>query len=183
MSPPGPKTGGAAASAGAQPSKASSDEPAEVSPDEVNPDEASARGWVIDASVTLPWFFPDEATPFTERVLDALADQAIWAPTLWVLECTNVLQSAERRRRIDARRRAEIASELADLPVRLDPAAPGFVALDRLAASHGLSAYDAAYLELALRRSLVLVSLDERLLAAAKALGHPVLSAVPGVGH
>ena len=184
MSPPGPKTAAvAAASAGAQPSTASSDEPAVVSPDEVSPDEASARGWVIDASVTLPWFFPDEATAFTERVLDALADQAIWAPTLWVLECTNVLQSAERRRRIDARRRAEIASELADLPVRLDPAAPGFVALDRLAATHGLSAYDAAYLELALRRSLVLVSLDERLLAAAKALGHPVLSAVPGVGH
>jgi len=57
------------------------------------------------------------------------------------------------------------------------------VSLDRLAASHGLSAYDAAYLELAQRRSLVLVSLDARLLAAAQSLGHPVLSAATGAGH
>jgi predicted nucleic acid-binding protein len=136
-----------------------------------------SAGWVIDASVTMPWFFPDAATPFTEGLLDALGEQALWAPALWVLECTNVLQSAQRRRRIDANRRAEIAAELSELPVRLDTETPGFVSLDRLAATQGLSACDAAYLELALRRRLVLVSLDERLVAAAKALGHPVLSA------
>ncbi len=139
----------------------------------------AAAGWVIDASVTMPWFFADEATPFTERLLDALGTQVLWAPTLWVLECTNVLQSAERRRRIDTHRRAEIAAELSALPVRLDPEIPDFVSLDRLAAAHALSAYDAAYLELALRRSLVLVSLDARLIAAAGALGHPVLSPAP----
>ncbi len=94
---------------------------------------------------------------------------------LWVLECTNVLRSAQRWRRLDPLRRAEIAGELAELPVRLDTETPGFVSLDRLAATHGLSAYDVAYLELALRRSLVLVSLDSRLLAAALHLGHPVL--------
>lgn len=141
----------------------------------------AAPGWVIDASVTMPWFFADEATPFTEGLLDALGTRDLWAPTLWVLECTNVLQSAQRRRRLDAHRRAEIAAELSALPVHLDPATPDFVGLDRLAATHGLSAYDAAYLELALRRSLVLVSLDERLLAAARAIGHPVLSASPGL--
>jgi predicted nucleic acid-binding protein len=140
-------------------------------------------GWVIDASVTMPWFFPDEATPFTEGLLDALGDRVFWAPTLWVVECTNVLQSAQRRKRIDARRRAEIAAELGELPVRLDPETSGFVSLDRLAAAHGLSAYDAAYLELALRRSLVLVSLDARLIAAAQVLGHPVLSALSDIGN
>ena len=136
-----------------------------------------AAGWVIDASVTMPWFFPDEATPFTEGLLDALGAQAIWVPTLWVLECTNVLQSAQRRRRIEAKRRAEIASELSALPVRLDQEVPVFVSLDRLAAAHGLSAHDAAYLELALRRALILVSLDVRLVEAALSLGHPVLTA------
>ena len=141
-----------------------------------------SAGWVIDASVTMPWFFPDEATSFTEGLLDALGEQVLWAPALWVLECTNVLQSAQRRSRIDANRRAEIAGELSALPVRLDPEPPDFVRLDRLAATHGLSAYDAAYLELALRRSLVLVSLDARLIAAAKALGHPVLSAPQSIG-
>ena len=140
-----------------------------------------ASGWVIDASVTMPWFFEDEATPFTEGLLDTLGAQNLWAPALWVLECTNVLQSAQRRRRIDANRRAEIASELSVLPVRIDPQIPDFVSLDRLAAAHGLSAYDATYLELALRRSLVLVSLDARLIAAAGALGHPVLSAASNI--
>ena len=144
---------------------------------------AVSAGWVVDASVTMPWFFPDEATQFTEGLLDALGVQVLWAPTLWVLECTNVLQSAQRRRRIDADRRAQIAGELSELPVRLDPATPDFVSLDRLAATHGLSAYDAAYLELALRRSLVLVSLDARLIAAAKALGHPVLSEPRSIGN
>lgn len=136
-------------------------------------------GWVIDASVTMPWFFPDEATPFTEGLLDALGAQPLWAPALWVLECTNVLQSAQRRRRIDADRRAQIAGELGELPVRVDHEALDFIALDRLAATHGLSAYDAAYLDLALRRSLTLVSLDARLIAAAKGLGHPVITAPP----
>lgn len=147
------------------------------------PSGPAPAGWVIDASVTLPWFFADEATPFTEGLLDALGAQVLWAPTLWVLECTNVLQSAQRRRRIDASRRAQIASELSALPVRLDPEIPDFMNLDRLAAAHGLSAYDAAYLELALRRSLVLVSLDARLIAAAGALGHPVLSAAAETGN
>ena len=141
------------------------------------------EGWVVDASVTMPWFFPDEATPFTERVLDTLGEQVFWAPSLWVLECTNVLQSAQRRRRIGAERRAEIASELAALPVRLEMDVPDFVSLDRLAATHGLSAYDATYLELALRRSLVLVSLDARLVAVAQDLGHPTLSEKTGSGR
>jgi predicted nucleic acid-binding protein len=147
------------------------------------PTGPSTTGWVIDASVTMAWFFPDDATPYSEAVLDSLAEQPIWAPTLWVLECTNVLQSAQRRRRIDTRRRGEIAAQLSELPVRLDAEPPTFASLDRLAAQHGLSAYDACYLELALRRSLVLVSLDEHLMAAAKALGHPVLVAPPTSGQ
>ena len=139
--------------------------------------ELATGGWVIDASVTMPWFFPDESTPFTEGLLDALSAQPLWAPALWVLECANVLQSAQRRGRIDANRRAEIASELDALPVRVDNEPLAILAIDRLAATHGLSAYDAAYLDLALRRSLTLVSLDARLVAATKALGHPVLTA------
>lgn len=140
----------------------------------------AAAGWVIDASVTMPWFFSDEATPFTEGLLSALGEQPLWAPSLWILECTNVLQSAQRRRRIDADRRAQVARELAELPVCIDREALDFVTLDRLAAGHGLSAYDAAYLELALRRSLTLVSLDARLIAAGRSLGHPVMTAAVG---
>jgi len=70
------------------------------------PRQQAPAGCIIDASVTMPWFFADEATSFTEALLDTLADQPLWAPALWVLECANVLQSAQRRRRIDAPRRA-----------------------------------------------------------------------------
>ena len=139
--------------------------------------KSSGRGWVIDASVTMPWFFPDEATPFTEGLLDQMGAQPLWAPALWVLECTNVLQSAQRRGRVQAGRRAEIAGELGALPVRVDHEPLDFAGIDRLASTHGLSAYDAAYLELALRRSLVLISLDARLVGAARGLGHPLLTA------
>ena len=70
-----------------------------------------------------------------------------------------------------------LAGELGELPVRVDHEPQDFIALVRLAATHGLSAYDAAYLALALRRSLTLVSLDVQLIAAAKRLGHPVITA------
>ena len=137
----------------------------------LRPGEAS-EAWALDASATMPWFFPDEATPFTERLLDSLGAHAIWVPALWILECANVLQSAQKRKRIDSLRRAAIAAELAELPLRFDQELPDVVTIDRLAATHGLSAYDAAYLDLALRRSLTLVSLDARLVAAAQRLGH-----------
>jgi predicted nucleic acid-binding protein len=143
------------------------------------PTRFPADGWVLDASVTLPWFFPDEASRFTEGLLDALGAQPLWAPALWVLECTNVLQSAQRRGRIGADRRAEIVDQLGALPVRVDCEPLKFTTIDRLAAVHGLSAYDAVYLELALRRSLTLVSLDAKLIGAARLLGHPVLTAEP----
>jgi hypothetical protein len=52
------------------------------------PSTDTSVGWVIDASVTIPWFFSDEATPFTEGLLDSLGAQELWAPPLWVLECT-----------------------------------------------------------------------------------------------
>ena len=51
-------------------------------------------GWVIDATVTMPWFLPDEARSFTEGLVDALGNQELRVPTLWILECTSVLQSA-----------------------------------------------------------------------------------------
>ena len=123
----------------------------------------------------MPWFFADEATPFTESLLDALSAQVLWAPALWVLECTNVLQSAQRRRRINADRRAEIAGELSALPVRLDAETPDFVSLDRLAAAHGLSAYDAAYLELAMRHGLPIACQDGKLREAALQAGVALL--------
>lgn len=137
--------------------------------------QAAAAGCVVDASVTMAWFFPDEANAFTESLLDALGTRPFWVPALWVLECTNVLQTSCRRGRISSERRAEIARELHDLPVQVDHDLPGFPALDALAAATGLSAYDAAYLELAVRKQLPIASQDAALVRAARASGLKVL--------
>ena len=133
-------------------------------------------GLVLDASVTMSWFFPDEASAFSEQVLELLGTQAIWVPALWTSECANVLQSATRKSRLGAARRAEIARELAELPVTLDFEPPSIVQLDQLAAAHALSAYDATYLELARRRKLPLATLDLPLRRAARAAGVPLAS-------
>ena len=130
-----------------------------------------APGLVLDASVTMAWFFPDEATGFTEALLESLGTRQVWVPALWVAECANVLQSAARRGRLLPGRRVEIAQELAELPVTVDAELPSVVPLDRLAATHSLGAYDATYLELAQRRKLPLATLDRSLRLAAQAAG------------
>jgi predicted nucleic acid-binding protein len=131
-------------------------------------------GQVIDASVTLPSFFPDEADRFTEAVLDSIVATQTWAPLLWCLECGNAILVASRRGRIGIERRVEIAAQLGLLPVNVDREPVAIGVLDALADRHGLTVYDAAYLELAIRRSLPLVTLDARLAAAARAARHPV---------
>ena len=128
-------------------------------------------GLVLDASVTMAWFFPDEATGFTEALLESLGTRPVWVPALWVAECANVLQSAARRGRLLPGRRVEIAHELAELPVIIDAEIPAVVPLDQLASAHSLSAYDATYLELAQRRKLPLATLDRSLRLAALAAG------------
>ena len=122
--------------------------------------------FVVDASVSAAWFLPDEATPFTEAALQATIDREVWVPALWLLETGNLLLSAQRRRRIAAAKRQELVSHAQALRLRVDREPVAMTALDALAARHALSAYDAAYLELALRRSLPLATLDAALLRA-----------------
>jgi predicted nucleic acid-binding protein len=88
-----------------------------------------------------------------------------------LLEIGNLLLSAERRRRIDAAKRADLAAAAAALRLRIDREPVGLVELDALAATHRLTAYDAVYLELALRRGLALATLDRELLAAMRCAG------------
>lgn len=130
-----------------------------------------ARAFVVDASVSAAWVLPDEATGFTAAALQATAAGAVWVPVLWGLEMTNLLLSAQRRRRIGAAKRAELAAGLAALRLQVCREPVALVTLDALAADHGLTAYDACYLELALRRRLPLATLDADLLAAMQRCG------------
>jgi predicted nucleic acid-binding protein len=132
---------------------------------------------VLDCSLTLAWFFPDESTPAASSVLDRVGQSGAWAPSLWWLEVANSLQVGVRRRRITGKFRDTTLADLKLLPVRLDPetAQHAWGATLQAAAKHKLTVYDAAYLELAQRLTLPLATLDEDLRAAARKTGVPLL--------
>jgi predicted nucleic acid-binding protein len=137
--------------------------------------------FVLDNSVALTWCFEDERTIVTTALLHRIAETGAFAPMLWPLEALNGLLVAERRGRLDAARRHRLAGFLQALPVTLDSDTPKQVwtATAHLAERFGLSAYDAAYLELAARHQLPLASLDRDLRSAASALGLSLLGVEP----
>jgi predicted nucleic acid-binding protein len=136
-------------------------------------ERAGGRRFVLDCSVALAWCFPDEKTKEGDALLRALKRGAGVVPALWFLEVANALLSGERRGRLPAAVSAEALGLLRRLPIEADdrsgfPLAANLLALAR---AYRLSAYDAAYLEVAQRLSLPLATFDEDLQAAAKALG------------
>lgn len=124
------------------------------------------QAFVVDASISAAWLLPDESTPQTEAALQATATHDVWVPGLWLLEMSNLLLNAQRRKRITVDKRRELAAAAAALRIRVDREPVGITTVDELGARHGLTAYDAAYLELALRRGLPLATQDEALIAA-----------------
>jgi predicted nucleic acid-binding protein len=121
---------------------------------------------VVDASVTISWYLADEITT-TQSIFQRLRESEAIAPALWWFEIRNALLVNERRGRLDPTQVAAILANLARLPITLDrdPAGDAVLALAR---AHNLTFYDAAYLELALRRAVPLATLDRRLAAAAR---------------
>jgi predicted nucleic acid-binding protein len=134
---------------------------------------------VIDASLTMAWYFEDESTPATDELLERVASGGAIVPALWRLEVANAFQSAIRRQRIDAPYRDASLMELAMLPITIDPETNSYAwsTTLRLAERFSLTPYDAAYLELAQRRSLPLATLDRDLRTAAPTLNIEVLAA------
>ncbi|MGH8673846.1 MAG: type II toxin-antitoxin system VapC family toxin [Burkholderiales bacterium] len=126
---------------------------------------------VLDSSVSLSWFFPDEKTGFTEAALALVAKEECWVPALWRLEFPNALLIAEKRRRLTRAERLQVLDEVARLNLRVDPRVHELRAISDLAERHSLSAYDAAYLELAVRLDSALITLDAALAAAAAVAG------------
>jgi predicted nucleic acid-binding protein len=132
---------------------------------------------VLDASLTLTWYFDDEATPATDAILDRVSDGGAVVPGLWRLEVASGFQSALRRKRISADYRDEALAELMQLPIVIDTDSDTYAWTTtlRLAERFGLTIYDATYLELAQRRDLKLATLDKELRKAAVALDIPTL--------
>jgi predicted nucleic acid-binding protein len=135
--------------------------------------KAKLRAFVLDGSVTLAWFFEDEADTYAEAVEDSLPAATAVVPSLWPLEVANALVTGERRKRTTEAKVTAFLVLLKALPITLDDetAVRAWSDVPHLARAHNLSAYDAAYLELALRRGLPLATLDDKLKAAAAAAG------------
>lgn len=128
---------------------------------------------VLDSSVTLAWIFSDEANAGVEDVFRHTADADAVAPAHWRLEVANALTMAVRKGRVDLEfRRAALADlELLEIGVDEHTNARAWNETLRLADHVRLTVYDAAYLELAQRRSLPLATLDNALRTAARHLG------------
>ena len=130
--------------------------------------------FVADASVAIGWVHPAQATKQTAAMLDAIADGAtLEVPALWPLEVANALIVLVRRRKLAEDERRSALEWLHGLRIRIDHemSALAFSRLSELAAAHQLSVYDAAYLELAARRRLVLGCKDGPLRSAARHAG------------
>lgn len=127
--------------------------------------------FVADASVTLPWCFQDEATAWTDSLLDGLRrGDRIAVPAHWPTEISNGLLMALRRKRIQPGRPELFWDQLAVLPIDAEPPlTPSQAkAVFALCEQHGLTVYDGAYLELAKRKGLPLATKDSELLKAAR---------------
>ena len=132
-------------------------------------------GPVLDCSITAAWALADEHSTYADSVLSRVAETGAVAPSLWWAELHSVLLVAERRGRIQLDQVTVALQNIRALDVRLDHT-PESSSVLRLARGHGLTAYDAFYLELAIRQWRPLATLDSELAAAAAREGLPALS-------
>jgi predicted nucleic acid-binding protein len=130
-------------------------------------------GVVVHASVALAWCFPDEASEYADRVLVALKGQAIVVPAVWGLEIANAMLAGERRKRLKQPEILRFVALLEGLSIVQDGqrASESVSNVLPLARDYGLSAYDAAYLELSIRHGVPLATLDAKLRKAAQRAG------------
>lgn len=141
--------------------------------DDVSDLESASPLFVLDASMSLAWCFMDEKSPSAGLVLDSLAKHRAIVPALWAFEIANSLWMGERRKRSteeDTIRWLDFLGRLA-IVVDVRRTASLWGTLLGMAREHEISVYDATYLELALRLSLPLATLDRRLQHAAKKAG------------
>jgi predicted nucleic acid-binding protein len=127
--------------------------------------------FVLDCSMTMAWAFRDKTRPGTLSVLERAAREACVAPSVWPLEVCNAVITAQSRGRFTSSDVPLFLDLLARLRVSIDDRTLHDVVGDvlPLAVRHGLSSYDAAHLEVALRKRAPLATLDAALARAARA--------------
>ncbi len=130
------------------------------------------EGFVLDNSIVMAWSFEDETDEYADAVLDRLAITRAVVPALWPLEVANALLMGERRKRSTEADTIKWTGILESLPIVIDGETNAHAWSDTLGLrGHNLTAYDAAYLELAIRRGLPLATIDGKLRLAAETVG------------
>ncbi len=126
----------------------------------------------------MPWLLKNDPTGYADRILRRLAEQRVMVPGLWFLEIDNVLLVRERRKHIGPAESLRFLRWLRELPINVDDESMENVAerILSLSRDYELSAYDGAYLELAMRRNLSLATLDRKLKGAADKAGVALIS-------
>lgn len=134
---------------------------------------------VLDASVVLSWCFPDEKSQKAEEISGRIAaGDRIVVPAFWRYEILNALLVGEKRKRLTHELTKAFINDLDRLPLDVDAIPTStvvFVATQSLCRKHGITAYDAAYLEIAIREKNALATVDDDLRRAALAEGVQVL--------
>jgi len=128
--------------------------------------------FVVDASAVAPFFLPDERGELADELLSRMAaGEHCVVPTLFISEITNLLVSAVRRRRLAVADAVVLLAALAEWPIDIDTRGDRAGRVFALAVRHGLSAYDATYLDLAIDAGAELATHDRALALAARAEG------------
>jgi predicted nucleic acid-binding protein len=130
--------------------------------------------FVLDASTVLTWCFPDEQAQKAQEISERIAGgDTVIVPAFWRHEVLNALLVGERRNRLTPELTQAFTADLNRLPVDVDVATREMVfnTTQTLCRKHGLTAYDAAYLEIAIRGGYPLATADEDLRRAAVAEG------------
>jgi predicted nucleic acid-binding protein len=135
--------------------------------------------WVVDSSIALAWALPDETSKEADRFLSRISMRSVlWVPALWWYEMANALLMAQRRKKLGEAEKIRLMELYGRLPIHTDVALDSDIMwhLHTLATEYNLSAYDAAYLELAQRRGLRLATVDRYLRIAAQKAGMKLMS-------
>lgn len=129
---------------------------------------------VIDVSAALGFLLKDEQDPLSLAALKAIGrNTPTFVPSHWPVEIANALLMAERRKRISQAEAMEILALVRKLTLTVDETSAHQATRDTfaLARQYELTVYDAAYLELAMRKGASLATNDRELAQAAKSAG------------
>lgn len=133
--------------------------------------------FVVDNSVVMSWCFKDETNKYGDTVLNRLAESTAIVPSIWPLEVVNVLLVAERRNRLKQVDSVRFITLLSQLPIVVEHEGPERQMKDLLALGRAcnFSSYDAAYLDLSIRKDCPIATLDKKLIEAAKKVDVTIL--------